>query len=108
MDKIICPVCKNGADVLMCRICKGTGFVKPKIRSEYKKKRNDILRKRAYRARAFYTANEIELIKDSQYSISYLAKKLGRSLKAIETVRNRIKREERRREEEKSTINNSN
>lgn len=97
-----CPLCQRKGYVdIRCPICKGFGEVLDLLPSVKKKKKNDMSRFKATRARKPFTNRDWRIIGDERISASKAAKRLGRSIKAIENARYRLRKEKRGDEERK-------
>ena len=89
-----CPLCqRKGFIDMQCPICKGFGEVPDPLPSVKKKKKNDISRFKATRAHKPFTNRDWRIIGDERISAAKAAKRLGRSIKAIENARYRLRRE---------------
>lgn len=89
-----CPLCERNGINYFCRICKGSGFVKEVSAFEKKKRKNDKSRLKATCRNRHYTKEEIALLNNRDLSNGFLAKKLSRSIKAIENARARLRKGE--------------
>lgn len=89
-----CPLCEKNGSSYFCPICKGKGVVNTISEFEKKKRKNEKSRLNATRSRTHYTEQEMSLLKDRSLSNSFLAKKLSRSIKAIEHARARLRKGE--------------
>ena len=93
MIEVVCPVCKG--NFVGCPVCKGTGIVHQRAKVEENKRRNEKSQKFAKRARKPYTKRDLKIIMDSEnYSIKEAAKATHRSIKAVESLRYRLRKEE--------------
>ena len=105
-----CPLCqRKGYPDMHCPICKGFGEVPDILPSVKKKKKNDISRFKATRSGKPMTKRDWRIIEDERVSTAKAAKRLGRSIKAIEAARTRLRKErygeeERKREERDTDI----
>lgn len=104
-----CPLCqRKGYIDIRCPICKGFGKVPDLLPSVKKKKKNDMSRFKATRARKPFTNRDWRIIGDERISASKAAKRLGRSIKAIENARYRLRKEKRGDEERKREESDTN
>ena len=91
-EKKICPICKGQG--CTCHVCKGLGFLKITPNSVIKKRRNAKSQKFATNSRTKYTAGDMKIIRDCEnYSIKEAARLTKRSIKAIENMRWRLRKE---------------
>ena len=77
----------------MCPVCKGSGelFID---RVAINARRNKRFAKTAVKTQKHFTEHELTQIMDYSNSAATLAKKFGRSIKSIESVRHRLKKKE--------------
>ena len=93
MIEVICPMCKGIG--VTCKVCNGRGIVHQRSKVEENKRRNEKSQKFAKRSREPYTKKELAIIMDCEnYSIREAAKAVHRSIKAVETMRYRLRQKE--------------
>ena len=99
-ELVPCPLCtKAGIIDLHCPLCGGSGETPHATPYIKKKKRNDKARARAKRTRRPYTARDYSLIENPYLSSGEVARKLSRSIKAIENMRYKLRKEKYGRDE---------
>lgn len=93
-----CPLCKKYGPSTFCKICKGTLKLPIADVAEKKKKRNLKSISSATRRYRPYTKYEKSLLLNSDLSTSALAKRLRRSIKSVESMKNRLRKLETKHE----------
>lgn len=91
MEKVVCPICHGTS--CACVICNGTGMVIGYTGHEENKKRNQKSQKYAKCSKKEYRKGDLDIIMDYEhYSAKEAAYITGRSIKAVETMRYRVRK----------------
>ena len=88
-----CPLCAKYGIALGCPICNGAGFVLTTDPVAKMKKRNDRSRETASRSKKPFGIYDKKVIADFSIPTAKAAKRLRRSIKSIESARNRLRKE---------------